>query len=327
MNRLMMGKLQVRSAILAAVLGAAAVPGVAQAVNEMEPNNPVSSAQQLTIIVEQGQPTGGATVDGVLGNLTGAPVLDLDFYTFRGREGDVVTVDIDGGMGGVRSVDTILGIFGPGPTYTLLRYNDDAGYPLDTGSTHSNDSRITNFRLPATGDYTVGVSSYPRHFTNGGTTTSTALNATSNGDYTLVISGVTSPVLHINIDIKPGQGTSPVPINPKSKGKIPVALLGSRDFSVSDVDVTSLTFGHTGDEASLSKCGGREDVNDDGVLDMVCHFDNQLAEFSAADAEAILRGKLDGGAAAILSGKLDGGRGRAFEGRGLLKVMPAKAVY
>jgi hypothetical protein len=313
----MMGKLHVRSAILAAVLGAAVVPGVAQAVNEMEPNNPVSAPQPLTIIVEQGQPTGGATANGVLGNLTGTAVLDLDFYTVRGREGDVVTVDIDGGMGGVRKVDTILGIFGPGPTYKLLRYNDDAGYPLDTGSTDPRDSRITNFRLPATGDYTVGVSSYPRHFKDGGTTTSTALNLTptglSNGDYTLVISGVTSPVLHINIDIKPGHGESLVPINPKSKGKIPVALLGSENFRVSEVNVTSLTFGYTGDEASLSKCSGREDVNDDTYPDMVCHFENQLAAFSSTSEEGILKGRLDDDRTLI-------------EGRGRLKVVPAKAV-
>ena len=313
MNRLMMGKLHVRSAILAAVLGAAAVPGVAQAVNEINPNDPISSPQQLTIVVEEGQLTGGATVNGVLGNLAGSPVLDLDFYVFRGREGDVVTVDIDGGVGGVRNVDTVLGVFGPGPTYELLRHNDDAGYPLDIGSTHPYDSRIDNFKLPATGDYTVGVSSYPRHFTNGGTTTSTALNGTSNGDYTLVISGVTSPVLHINIDIKPGHGNSLAPINPKSKGKIPVALLGSRDFSVVDVNVSSLTFGHTGDEASLSKCTGREDVNHDGILDLFCHFENELAGFSAADTEAILKGTLDDG--------------RSFEGRSWLKVVPAKAVY
>jgi len=309
----MMGKLIVRSAILAIVLGATAVPGVARAVNEMESNHPISSAQALTVVVEQGSPTGGATVDGVLGNLTGTAVVDLDFYVLRGREGDVVTVDIDGGMGGVRRVDTILGIFGPGPTYKLLRYNDDAGYPLDLGSTHPYDSRIDNFRLPATGDYTVGVSSYPRRFTDGGTTTSNALNGFSNGDYTLVISGVSSPVVHINIDIKPGHGNSLAPINPTSKGKIPVALLGSRDVSVSDVDVTSLTFGHTGNEASLSKCSGREDVNDDGVLDIVCHFENQPAAFSPTDEEAILKGKLEDG--------------RLFEGRGWLKVVPAKAVY
>jgi hypothetical protein len=308
-----MGKGIVRCAILVAVLGSAALPVAAPAANEMEPNDPVSAAQQLTIVVEQGEPTGGATADGVLGNLTGASVMDLDFYVFRGREGDVVTVDIDGGMGGVRSVDTILGIFGPGPTYRLLRSNDDAGYPLDTGSTSPNDSRIMNFRLPATGEYTVGVSSYPRHFTNGGTTVSATLNTRSNGDYTLVVSGVSSPVLNINIEIKPGHGNTFAPINPKSKGKIPVALLGSRDFSVSDVRGASLTFGHTGNEASLSKCGGREDVNEDGVLDMVCHFDNQLAAFVPTDEEGVLRGKLEDG--------------RLFEGRGWLKVVPEKADH
>jgi len=311
-NRFMMGKLHVRSAILAAVLGAAAVPGVAQAVNEMEPNNPVSSAQQLTIIVEEGQPTGGVTANGVLGNLTGAPVLDLDFYVFRGQEGDVVTVDIDGGMGGARRVDTTLGIFGPGPTYELLRSNDDAGLPLDVGSTYPNDSRIDNFVLPATGDYTVGVSSWPRRFTTGGTTTSTRLNSFSNGDYTLVISGVAAPVVYINIDIKPGDDESLSPINPKSKGKIPVALLGSKDFRVSEVNVTTLTFGRTGDEASLSKCSGREDINDDTYPDMVCHFDNQRAEFSPTSEEGILKGMLDDRV--------------SIEGRGRLKVVPEKAV-
>ncbi len=313
MNRWMMGKLSIGNAILTAFLGAAAVPGIAQAVNEVEANDPISSAQQLTIVVEDGKPTGGAMVAGALGNLTGGAVVDLDYYVFRGREGDVVTIDIDGGMGGTRSVDTILAIFGPGPTYKLLRYNDDAGYPLDMGSTHPYDSRITSFRLPATGEYTVGVSSYPRHFTDGGTTISTVLNGTSNGDYTLEVSGVTSSVLNINIDIKPGHGNSLAPINPKSKGKVPVALLGSREFNVLDVKVLSLTFGHTGDEASLSKCGGREDVNADGVLDLVCHFDNQLAAFGPTDDEAILKGKLEDG--------------RLFEGRSWLKVVPAKADY
>ncbi|MEO6666272.1 MAG: hypothetical protein ABIO65_05800 [Nitrospiria bacterium] len=313
MKRFMMGKQNIRGVILAAILGTAVLPGITQAVDEIEPNDPASSAQHLTIIVENGRPTGGVTVTGVLGNLTGAPVLDLDFYVFRGKAGDLVTVDIDGGMGGQRSVDTILGIFGPGPTYTLLRHNDDAGSPLDMGSTHPYDSRIDNFLLPATGDYTVGVSSYPRHFKNGGTTVSTALLSASNGDYTLVISGVSSPVLHINIDIKPGHDSSIAPINPKSKGKIPVALLGSADFNVRNVNVASLTFGHTGDEASLSKCPGREDVNDDGVLDLVCHFENQLAVFAFTDEEGILKGTLDDG--------------RVFEGRGWLKVVPAKAVY
>ena len=68
-------------------------------------------------MAQSGQATGGAEVTGVIGNLTGAAVLDTDYYTFSGKEGDVVTVDIDGGMGGARNVDTILGLFGPGPAF------------------------------------------------------------------------------------------------------------------------------------------------------------------------------------------------------------------
>ena len=314
MSRAMIGKATGWCAVLAVILGGAAVPAVAQAVNEMEPNDPISSAQRLTIVVESGNPTGGATVNGVLGTLSGPPVADLDFYVFSGTEGDVVTVDIDGGMGGARSVDTILGIFGPGPTYPLLRSNDDVGFPVDSGSISGYDSMIQDFRLPASGDYLVGVSSYPRYFGNEGTTLFTTLSGYSNGDYTLLVTGVTSSLmLHMNIDIKPGKDTSYAPINPKARGKIPVALLGAKDFHVSDVNVDSLTFGHTGNENSLSKCHGREDINDDGFPDMVCHFENQRAEFSQTDEEAILKGRLDDGS--------------AFEGRGLLKVVPAKAAY
>ena len=297
-----------RYAVLTAVV--MTLPGLAQAVSETESNHPIGLAQTLGIAAEAGSSTGGAVVDGVIGNLSGAAVQDLDFFTFSGQEGDVVTVDIDGGMGGARNVDTILGVFGLGGQ--LLRTNDDGGYPLDPGSTHAYDSRITNFKLPATGSYTVGVSSYPRRFVNGGTVSSSTLGANANGDYQLLISGVTVPVLQISIDIKPGSGDV-APINPKSRGKIPVALLGANDFLVGDVDLDSLTFGHSGNEASLSKCGDKTDVNGDVWPDLVCHFENQAAEFVSSDDEAILKGKL--------------GDGRMFEGRGWLKVVPVKAQY
>ena len=294
-----------------ALLGASFFAVAAYADDEIEPNQPIASAESLAIA----DGTGGVTVNGVLGNLTGAPVGDVDFYSFSGQEGDLVTVDIDGGIGGVRSVDTIVAVFGPAPASTVLRQNDDAGFPLDPGSTTPYDARIDNFRLPATGTYMVGVSSYPRRFTDGGGLTSTSLNSYSNGDYTLVISGVTSPILQINIDIKPGKDDSAAPINPKSKGKIPVALLSSPEFNAVTVKINSLRFGPTGSNgASPSSCGrGGEDVNSDGLLDLVCHFDNQRAGFSATDEEGIVKGTTDDG--------------HAFEGRGPLKVVPAKLVY
>ncbi len=283
-----------------------AVPGLALAVAESEPNQPVSSGQALSI-----QSDGSSSVDAVIGVNSGSSVVDVDFFSFSGKEGDVVTFDIDGGMGGTRNVDTIMAVYSTAAGYPMLRFNDDGGTPLDSGSTHAYDSKIVNFRLPATGSYVVGVSSYPRRLQNGGTTSSNSVTgANANGDYRLIITGVTPPLLQINIDIKPGND-SIAPINPRSRGKIPVALLGSSEFLVEDVDTSKLTFGHSGNEASLSKCHEANDVNGDVFPDMLCHFENQDAKFEATDDEAILRGELDDG--------------RRFEGRSWLKVVPVKA--
>lgn len=293
-------------ALLAAAM---AVPGLALATPEKEANNPIAFGQVVEISAGSGT-TGGAVLDAIIGVVTGTAVLDTDYFVFEGREGDVVTLDIDGGMGGGRDVDTILAVFGPAPAYAMLRTNDDGGSPVDSGSTSPLDARIVNFRLPASGAYTVGVSSYPRRFANGGGTTTNSLGSRSNGDYALLISGVTVPVLQINIDIKPGSGDV-APINPKARGKIPVALLGSSAFSVEEIDTSALGFGHSGDEASLSKCGSPSDLNGDAFPDLVCHFENQAAAWDGTEDEAMLKGKLRSGL--------------RFEGRGWLKVVPVKA--
>ena len=82
--------------------------------------------------------------------------------------------------------------------------------------------------------------------------------------------------IEVSIDIKPGSDTNP--INPNSNGNIPVAILSTTDFDApSMVDVSSLTFGRTGNEKSLAFCNQNgEDVNGDGLLDQVCHFETQL---------------------------------------------------
>ena len=318
-----MSKFNSRYVAAAAML---AVPGFALAVQESEPNA-LTSAQELEItdITVDGVATTGAVVQGVIGVATGSTQKDLDFFTFTGTEGDSVTFDIDGGtkLSG-RSVDTVLAVFGPAPTYVMLNFNDDgprfnsAGVMVDPGSIQvssdpkiSRDSRIPNFRLPATGTYTVGVSGFHHYFVSGGGVDARwASSVGSNGAYTLIISGVSLPVQQISIDIKPGS-TEMAPINPKSRGKVPVALIGSAEFSVEDVDTDSLTFGHTGDEESLSKCNTPSDVNGDLFPDMICHFENQAAQFENSDTQAILRGKK--------------GNGLKFEGYGWLKVVGVKA--
>ena len=62
-----------------------------------------------------------------------------------------------------------------------------------------------------------------------------------------------------------------------------------------EVDRASLSFGRTGDEASLAFCGQTaQDVNADGRLDLVCHFTTQLTGFLSDDTEGVLKGKTVG---------------------------------
>jgi hypothetical protein len=102
--------------------------------------------------------------------------------------------------------------------------------------------------------------------------------------------------IEVSVDIKPG--SDPNSINPHSNGKIPVAILSTGDFNAAnEVDRASLTFGKTGDEKSLHLRGrsgvpncGEEDVNGDGLSDLVCHFSTQAAGFARGDTEGILKG-------------------------------------
>lgn len=99
----------------------------------------------------------------------------------------------------------------------------------------------------------------------------------------------------VDIDIKPG--SDPNGINTKSRGTIPVAILSTPDFDApNQVDKTLLTFGRTGDELSLAKCTkSAEDVNGDGLLDLVCHFNTQDTGFRVGDTVGMLHGQTTDG--------------------------------
>ncbi len=283
--------------LLIAALAATLSSGAANAeiiAMEIEANHPLSSAQGLMFSEE-------LTVWGVLGPNEG----DLDFFHFTANAGEVLTLDIDGGFGGRFPFDSVIALFDENGH--ILRANDDA--EPDLGSTGSSDSRIENFVVPQTGRYTVGVSNSPRLFLDGG---DVSPGEGAVGDYQLVISRVTNKTKQVAITIKPGSEAL-APINPKSKGKIPVAILGGPGFDVMSIDSESLTFGSNGSEASLHKCDWTgSDINGDGRVDRVCHFNNQVAITDPAVEEATLRGKLTDGT--------------AFEGTGFLKVVPHKRI-
>ncbi len=118
-------------------------------------------------------------------------------------------------------------------------------------------------------------------------------------------------IIH-RIDIKPGSLKNPV--NPSSRGKIPVAILSSGSFDApSHVDRASVTFGHVGAEASLHYRGSGQpncspsDVDFDRQDDLVCHFLTDVAGFQSGDTEGILRGRT-----------IDG---QIFEGRDLVTIV------
>lgn len=99
----------------------------------------------------------------------------------------------------------------------------------------------------------------------------------------------------IPIDIKPG--SYPNSISRSSRGNIPVAILSTPGFdALARVDSTSLTFGQAGSETSLRNCNRHgEDVNGDGLADLVCHFVTQRTGFRLGDVTGTLRGKIVGG--------------------------------
>jgi hypothetical protein len=343
--------MKIMSGILSVVVGAFLAGfgplAAAQAVGEVEPNYPMTSAQPLSF-----DSTGTATVDAFLG------AADADIFSFWAKAGDSITVDIDGGVkAGAGSVDTFVSVHGTASdNYVVLRGVDDAA--PDEGSIGPEDSYIANLVIPADGIYYVSVVGYPNRVLDGGIFTgggpSGAPIANMAGTYTLIVSGVSaapapapdpaptsdtdtetdtdttptsgtppdeipqqtdfpapgSDVLQVRIDIKPGLRAI-ARINPKSRHRIPVALLSSRHFNAMAVDRSSLTFGHSGDELSLVGCQRRgRHVNRDRRRDLVCFFENVKAEFEATDEEGVLKGKM-----------MDG---TPIEGRGMLKVISDK---
>jgi hypothetical protein len=99
----------------------------------------------------------------------------------------------------------------------------------------------------------------------------------------------------VGIRVKPGDIIPS--INPKSNGQIAVAILSTHDFSApGDVNRSSLTFGASGFEQSLTGCNAETvDINFDGLPDLLCRFSTELTGFSPADQAAQLRGRTNSG--------------------------------
>jgi choice-of-anchor B domain-containing protein len=118
------------------------------------------------------------------------------------------------------------------------------------------------------------------------------------------------PLDDVTIDVKPGSADNT--IQTFSRGVIPVALLGTRDYDVEQVDGKSLVFGPGAAPQAHKKCPHREDVNGDGRPDLVSHFRSEETGIAPGDREACLAGEL--------------ADGTPFEGCDSVRALPACGI-
>jgi 6-phosphogluconolactonase (cycloisomerase 2 family) len=95
--------------------------------------------------------------------------------------------------------------------------------------------------------------------------------------------------LEIEIDIRPGSDRNRV--NPRSNGKIPVAILGSDRFDAVDVERASVRFGPAEAIPAHPHPHDLEDVNGDGHPDAVFHFRTRDTGIAHGDETATLTGE------------------------------------
>lgn len=135
------------------------------------------------------------------------------------------------------------------------------------------------------------TTSGPVLFTRQNPTGPTAFEYSSDRTYSVRVTGD----MCVDIDIKPG--SYPNSINLGSNGVVPVAILGSPDFDAATVDPFSVAL--SGASVRLKgksgNAGSLEDVNEDGILDLVVQVCTNELLLVEGSSEAVLTATLNGG--------------------------------
>jgi hypothetical protein len=100
----------------------------------------------------------------------------------------------------------------------------------------------------------------------------------------------TTVALTVAIDIKPG--SYPNTINLGSNGVVPVAIFSSATFDARTVDPTTVTLASAGVRlrGNGQPMASFEDVNRDGLLDIVVHIVTEALTLTPTDTQAVLQG-------------------------------------
>lgn len=113
--------------------------------------------------------------------------------------------------------------------------------------------------------------------------------------YEIEITGTIPPCsqdIQVAIDIQPGSTTNTININ--GNGVIPVAILGSASFDVSQIDISSLKFAGLDVRVrgnGVPQCAIGE-VNADAISDLVCQFVDDATQWSPDNGTASITGNL-----------------------------------
>jgi YVTN family beta-propeller protein len=134
-------------------------------------------------------------------------------------------------------------------------------------------------------------------------TASNAVTATVTvGDFPWGVAITPEPLaIEVRIDIKPGSNKNP--INLRSKGNIAVAILSTGKFDATQVNWETVTFGP--DEATeIHQHSHLKDVDKDGDLDFLLHFNIRETGIECGDKTATLTGETFNGEAFTGSDKI-----------------------
>lgn len=192
--------------------------------------------------------------------------------------GRVIVSDSGGGLGGNQDVVNVNACCATGLTFGPWTATSNS--VVWVGEGFQNDQELPTALPPPGAPQPIAIFSFFN--------TATGENASINS----INVNFREAIQTVEIDVKPG--SDPNCFNINGHGVIPVAILGSEDLDVSNIDQVTVSFGGLDVRVRGNKypqCSG-EYSNSDQYLDLVCHFQDDSSAWIAGGDEATLTGAL-----------------------------------